>query len=820
MKLFEKTFVIFISSTFEDFKIERSLLQNNVFPKIKKLCNENGFDFLPLDLQWGVSEEAHLNQQTMEIILNLIQYFSNISRTFYMITLLGDKTGWIPLPNMIEKKEFEQLLLANVHEKDKKLLIKWYQCDLNSIPPVYNLMPRTGKYIDFDNWYEIESSLKRILQKSSLKLYNRDEIEKNRLKKYFTSAVEQEISVFYEGSDKENIICFFRSIDSRNLKINAKTIEEYIRFFNLNSSINIDLNEKNLNSYLDSTKQHSLYNLKEVLSLITPDNIWEYRGKIKESSEKYGTNKMNEIHVEFDINEFCNQTYLYLSNRIKKQMNSFYEMSSIEREIKTTNKFVAEKARLFHGRIDILLAIEKYILNNNSAEPLVILGEPGSGKTALFSKAIENAKKRFPDSNIISRFVGESFDFINLSDLILSIIQEISLMYGFIYNDIPDTLEELINDFHDVLNRVSSESLIIFIDGLNLLENANHLAWLPLKLCENLKIILSLNTDTFNKFLEKISKKYILKLRPFNKAEGEVILRKWLTDTYKALTYWQYEEILNKFQSNGLPMFLKLAFDESLKWKSYTPKHETQIPATISDMVTFLIEKLISKHGTLITAILGYITSSKYGLSQTSLMNLLSNDKEVVNELNKLDPNSPSFDAIPYIHWILCYIDIENYLKRVVFCDVQLLSFNTTYFSEIFQKMYLDKEANHFHSLLIDYFGNSLPNSTTFELQELAYQLSKSHSFKKLYEVLSDLDLFIKLYNHDKFSVNEYWSKIEQNTHFDIEDTYEKYIENSDLNPENLEILNNFLQSAGYLKLSKKTVNSYLEDTILLYPWK
>ena len=68
-----RTFRVFVSSTFEDLKAERDALQRDVFPKLRKLCEQNGARFQAIDLRWGVRDEAALDQQTMEICLREIQ---------------------------------------------------------------------------------------------------------------------------------------------------------------------------------------------------------------------------------------------------------------------------------------------------------------------------------------------------------------------------------------------------------------------------------------------------------------------------------------------------------------------------------------------------------------------------------------------------------------------------------------------------------------------------------------------------------------------------------------------------------------------------
>ena len=62
-----RTFRIFVSSTFSDLVAERNALREHVFPRLRELCQRHGASFQAIDLRWGVSEEAALDQQTMRI---------------------------------------------------------------------------------------------------------------------------------------------------------------------------------------------------------------------------------------------------------------------------------------------------------------------------------------------------------------------------------------------------------------------------------------------------------------------------------------------------------------------------------------------------------------------------------------------------------------------------------------------------------------------------------------------------------------------------------------------------------------------------------
>jgi len=63
-----RTFRLFVSSTSEDFKAERNALQRYAFPMLAALCASRNARFQAVDLRWGVSEEASLDQRAMPIL--------------------------------------------------------------------------------------------------------------------------------------------------------------------------------------------------------------------------------------------------------------------------------------------------------------------------------------------------------------------------------------------------------------------------------------------------------------------------------------------------------------------------------------------------------------------------------------------------------------------------------------------------------------------------------------------------------------------------------------------------------------------------------
>ena len=59
---------VVVSSTFSDMNHERNALQQDVFPKLERLCLRSDFQIQAIDLRCGVSGEAGLDHRTMRIM--------------------------------------------------------------------------------------------------------------------------------------------------------------------------------------------------------------------------------------------------------------------------------------------------------------------------------------------------------------------------------------------------------------------------------------------------------------------------------------------------------------------------------------------------------------------------------------------------------------------------------------------------------------------------------------------------------------------------------------------------------------------------------
>src|SRR5512137_2745640 len=164
MAQYTHTFRIFVSSTFSDLKAERNALQERVFPRLRELAAKHGCRFQAIDLRWGVSDEASLDQQAMNICLGEIRRCQQTSPRPNFIVLLGDRYGWCPPPSQIPQDEFEKIR-GVVMGAEETLLKEWYFLDENAVPGEWRLKPRQrgGHYERPEDWHPVEARLHAIL---------------------------------------------------------------------------------------------------------------------------------------------------------------------------------------------------------------------------------------------------------------------------------------------------------------------------------------------------------------------------------------------------------------------------------------------------------------------------------------------------------------------------------------------------------------------------------------------------------------------------------------------------------------------------------
>src|SRR4051794_37624445 len=133
-----RLFRVFLSSTFADLAAERDALHDVVVPRLERLCAERGAQFQLVDLRWGVSEEAALDQRAVTICLEEIARSQRLTPRPNFVLLMGERYGWRPLPARIPAAEM-RAIVPRLRAEAAGLVRAWYREDRNAVPPEYVL---------------------------------------------------------------------------------------------------------------------------------------------------------------------------------------------------------------------------------------------------------------------------------------------------------------------------------------------------------------------------------------------------------------------------------------------------------------------------------------------------------------------------------------------------------------------------------------------------------------------------------------------------------------------------------------------------------
>ncbi|RLA84279.1 MAG: hypothetical protein DRG78_01840 [Epsilonproteobacteria bacterium] len=654
-----KTFRLFISSTFSDFQKEREVLQTKIFPEISEYCSIKGYTFQPIDLRWGVSNEAQLDQKALDMCIKEVQSCKIHDYPNFLI-MLGDRYGWIPLPNIIEKNEFE-LLLKNITSSNKEFLNSWYTVDKNQLPVSYILKQRENEYVDYIKWLEIENKLRDILQDA----VSNSDLDNNIKNKYFISATESEAI--------EGILPYSNTTDYQKELLNLIPKLEQI-------------DHKHIFGFFRKIKKETIKNNKYISN--DYDKAQDFKQKLEEQLLKENTLNITTSQITADtleeeyLQEFIFSIVKFIKKQVDKQIQNDTQnkYTALELEKLQQKYFLDKKIENFLGQENILNKIQEYMLNDIST-PLIINGVSGIGKSSIIAKAIEDTSN-ISNKKIIYRFVGATPNSTTSKDLLSSILEELNIAIEDEKND--DMVNQLLTDMdkeensfiafsHKVHKEIMglTDDIIIFIDAVDQITNDDQFLWLPNNLPSNVKIIVSALKDRdykedskyFNTLKNKIPN--FTEIEPYNKPIE--LLELLLYQQNRTLQEDQKEYFLNQYNQVKSPLYVYMAANQIIYWQSSDiVDNDITLSLSQKDIVKIFIKNLTSMHHhdkSLVQKVFGYIIASKDGLSEYEILELLNTDKEFIKTIAPDTWHTNTTQELPLVIWTRLYGHIKPFLS-------------------------------------------------------------------------------------------------------------------------------------------------------------
>ncbi len=732
-----RTFRLFVSSTFTDLQEERNALHQHVFPQLRRLCVEHGARFQIIDLRWGVSTEAGLDQKTMPLCLGEIERCQQTSKPNFLV-LLGDRYGWRPLPATIPGDELEQIRSC-VPDEEVGLLDEWYLPDDNARywrdgaarETVYYLRPRdkAGPYGDTEQgwaaWGAVERQLAAVLRDAVAQLA----LPEEQRVEYLASATEQEIekgALSVVDAD-EHVFCFFRTIDGLPHDDSSAAFEDIT------------------DGGAETDAATRLAALKDRLSARVPDNVETYAAAWDPEQAAPTTDHLDQL---------CADVLGHLRGAIEERFAEGIATTPLDAEREAHERFGRDRAQVFVGRVEPLGTIADH-LRRRPGRPLVVHGESGSGKSALVARAAAAAGG---DGHLVVRFVGATADSSEGRSLIANLCREIGRRYGD-ESDVPADYRELVEELPRRLAlATAAEPLTLFIDALDQLgtaDPARSLTWLPAQLPDHVAVVVStLPLDTLDVLRSRQPEAELVEVEPMPVEEAGDLLDIWLAGVDRMLGDDQRTEVLAAFEGQGLPLHLQLAFQEARLWRSsdsHRPLRPT-VPELIRDNLFDRLDDPENHGEVLVSRALGYLAASRYGLAEDELLSVLSEDDEVMGWIEREAPQGLPEVAegelrIPVVLWARLYADLEPYLTERATEGATVLTFYHRQFGEVARGMYLgDGRGRELHANLAEYFrcridpdGDGTWSGQDLRgLSELPYHLVEAEDWDGVEDVLTD----------------------------------------------------------------------------------
>jgi tetratricopeptide (TPR) repeat protein len=447
--------------------------------------------------------------------------------------------------------------------------------------------------------------------------------------------------------------------------------------------------------------------------------------------------------------------------------------------------FAASRSVIYIGRQAYIDQLDNHVQGNGP--PVVLLGESGSGKSALLANWAYHYRATHPNDFVLMHFIGATAFSADWAAMLRRIMGELQRRYG-IEEEIPSQPEILRGTFASWLHRVAAKSRIVLIlDGLNQLEDyegALDLVWLPAQIPANVRMILS---TLPGKPLEELKKRAwpSIQVEPLEPDERKQLAQIYLGKYTKTLSPARIDRIISADQTAN-PLFLRALLEELRVFGT----HE-QLDWCIGHYLTAktvgeLFEKILTRYEQdydrdrpgLVNDAMRLIWAARRGLSEAELLELLGLKGE----------------PLPGAYWSPFYLAAEASLIN----RSGLIGFFHNYLRQAVQSKYLSSEAaqQEMHVRLADYF--EARDLGERKLDELPWQLSRAKSWQHLNDCLSDLPFFKAAWNRDSSGFKGYWVQIEANTNLKIVDAYQPVYDSPSQYPEYASRLIFLFENLGY----------------------
>ena len=565
-----KTIRVFISSTFRDMHAERDYLVRFVFPRLREDLALRRMNLVDVDLRWGVTDD----QDALQLCLNEIDRCRP-----RFLCILGGRYGWIPPPPEVSTGAIASVLTSN----ERQLLDRMYEMDETA--GVYRLREKPQTKAQLESWHANAETLVEIFQGI-------------RLPEARLSITASEIEYGAMRASRPT----FRFFYFRKQAVTDSIPGEH----------SADYRERR-----GSEKEKALQDLKERIKSATGIVQSRWRGTDGQDPLEERPLPVVEYTCRWDpstcrivdLEEFGERVYRDLLESIDAEFGPIIseELEEYEEENIAMEQYIESRLT---GYLELRQSVLKRLCSHaqgiGGPAYLVLVGEPGSGKSSIlaqFYRGFEELCPKEPGAEsplLFGHFVGAGPNSTNVRSLLRRFCYQLSKSAG-IELEIPEDYSKIKDLFRQILQRVAEKRpVVILIDGLNQLDLVHHAAamrWLPQGLPANVRVIVSVAGDSpaFQALSSLEPPPVYLELHAFSQTDSQLIIANYLSIFRKELDQQQYEALLRKEDACN-PLYLRVALEELRTLGSYEEITERirQLPDKIQQLFIWILDRLES----------------------------------------------------------------------------------------------------------------------------------------------------------------------------------------------------------------------------------
>jgi tetratricopeptide (TPR) repeat protein len=431
----------------------------------------------------------------------------------------------------------------------------------------------------------------------------------------------------------------------------------------------------------------------------------------------------------------------------------------LDRDALEHEAFAESRKKVYIGRQNYFERLDTHAQSED--QPLIILGESGSGKSALLANWALEYRKTHPQDLLIMHFIGATPYSADWAAMLRRIMGELKRRFE-IQQEIPDKPDELRPAFANFLYMAAAKGrCVLILDALNQLEDrdgAPDLVWLPPVIPPNVRMILStLPGRTLDNLKERGWE--TLPIEPLDFAERKRLIKDYLAQFSKELNEKRTEQLAYAEQTSN-PLFLRALLDELRVFGIYERLNERIEHYLEAETIDKLYEKILTRYEQdyererpgLVKDAMSLIWASRRGLSEAELLDLLGKNNE----------------PLPRAYWSPLYLAAEESLIN----RSGIITFSNEFLRNAVQNHYFPNPEvkKEFHHRLADYFANQ-PLGLR-RIDEQPWQYLQSEEWTNLRNTLTDLLLFkLACNNGYRFVWISYWTAISEK--FSPETSYE-----------------------------------------------